>query len=198
MSNLDIRKVKELFARIFVLGVQNKINLYSFTKALERSEFVSKIEKGQYDDYFNHPLEAIFFDITKQSIKKDESYGIYDDAYWCGYSYFELYLRIKKSFAFIFLKLSFSHMLDIYPMYHEMDISSLLEYFDELDQEKTIMRLLCEEKKASLTNLSDSTGINKATLAKYNASDEALYQASFQTIYKLSTFFDVPISLFVK
>ena len=197
MSNFDTRKVKEMFARLFVLAVQNKINLQSFTTNLEKSEFVSKIENDQFSEYYNFSLEKIFFDITNKSIEHDTSFGIYNDAYWCGYSYFEIQQRIKKSFAFIFLKLPFNKLMDLYPIYHEMDISSLLDYFLKKDNETTILRLLCLRKGCSIPELSLKTGISKATLAKYNASDESLRKASFATVNKIVTFFEAPYSLFL-
>lgn len=43
----------------------------------------------------------------------------------------------------------------------------------------------------------DLNKISKSTLVKYNSSDLALYAESFQNIYKLAEFFDVPISIFV-
>ena len=52
--------IKDLFARLFVLAIQNKINFYSFTHHLERSEFVLKIEENEYDDYFNKDILTIF------------------------------------------------------------------------------------------------------------------------------------------
>ena len=87
-------------------------------------------------------------------------------------------------------------MMELYSIYHEMDISSLLEFFNQLDQEKTILRLLCEERKCSIPKLSSLMGISKTTLSKYNASDVALYKGSFQTIYRIAIFFDVPLALF--
>lgn len=198
MNNLDVRKVKELFARLFVLGVQNKVNLQAFTKSLEKSAIAAKIEKGQYDDYFNKSLQQIFYDITLKYIEIDGSFGIYNDAYWCGYSYFELQQKIKRSFSFIFLKLPLTKMMDIYSIYHEMDFSALKDYFYKIDKEKTILRLLCEERHCSIPKLSKELGINKATLSKYNADDKALYCGSFQTIYRIATYFDVPVSLFYK
>ena len=197
MSNFDTRKVKEMFARLFVLAVQNKINLQAFTTNLEKSEFVSKIENDQFSECYNFSLEKIFFDITNKSIEHDTSFGIYNDAYWCGYSYFEIQQKIKKSFAFIFLKLPFNKLIDLYPIYHEMDISSLLDYFLKKDNETTILRLLCLRKGCSIPELSLKTGISKATLAKYNASDESLRKASFVTVNKIVTFFEVPYSLFL-
>lgn len=198
MSDLDRREIKELFARLFVLGIQNKINFRAFTKELEKSEFVNKIETDRYDDYFNRPLELIFNDVTGKRIEKDNSFGVYNDAYWCGWSYFELYQRTHKSFAFSFLKLPLPTLMDMYSVYHEMDFSSLLEQFLKLDSEKTILRALCEEKHCSLSKLSFVTEISKATLSKYNASDAALYKGSFQSLYKIARYFEVPFSLFAK
>ena len=196
MSNLDLRMAKETFARLFVMAVQNEINFLAFTASLERSAFANLIEEDVYDDYFNTPLTRIFFDITKMHIEKDESFGIYNDAYWCGYSYFELQQRLKKPFSYLFLKLPLSKMMDIYPIFHEMDFSALLEFFEKEKDKKTILRALCEQRHCSLSKLSASTGINQATLSKYNADDEALLKGSFQNVYKISKYFNAPVSLF--
>lgn len=189
--------LKETFARLFVIATTNKMNLSSFSYLLERSDFVNKIEAREYDDYFNKSLINIFYDITGITINDDNSYGVYNDAYWCGYSYFEIFLRTKKPFSYIFLKLPLVKMMDIYPIYHEMDISSLLEYFAKQEQEKTILRALCEQKRTSLSKLSAATGIALTTLSKYNADDRALYKASFQNIIKIVNHFHAPVNLFV-
>ena len=196
MSNLDLRMAKETFARLFVIAIQNEINFLAFTSSLERSVFANLIEEDVYDDYFNTPLTRIFFDITKMHIEKVASFGIYNDAYWCGYSYFELQQRLKKPFSYLFLKLPLSKMMDIYPIFHEMDFSALLEFFEKEKDKKTILRALCEQKRCSLSKVSAATGINQATLSKYNADDEALLKGSFQNVYKISKYFNAPVSLF--
>ena len=198
MNNYDIDKVKYIFARLFVVAVQNMTNLNAFTRALEKNEFVQKIEANKYDDYFNKSILEMFESITSNTIREDDSFGIYNDAYWSGVSYFDLHLKTNKPFSYIFLKLPFEKMLDIYDVYHEMDFSSLYEYFQKLEQEKTILRLLCEQSHKSLSKISKATSISINTLSKYNASDEALYKASFQNIIKIANYFDVPISLFIE
>ena len=198
MSNIDTRAVREIFARLFVVAIENRINFASFTYMLAKSEFVTKIERNQYDDYFNKSIKDILYQITNNQLRVNESYGIYNDAYWCGFSYFNLHLKTNKSFSYIFLKLPLAKLMDLYPVFHEMDISSLIDYFQKIEKEKTILRILCEQKKCSLTKLSSVTGIKATTLSKYNASDEALYKGSFQNIIKIASYFDVPISLFVE
>lgn len=193
-----MNKAKELFARLFVIAFQNKINLSSFLYDLSKSKLIEVIESKEYSDYLNKSLEDIFFDITGNALKVDNSYGVYNDAYWCGYSYYDLFLNTHKPFAYIFLKLPLTKMVDIYSIYHEMDFTALLDYFNKLSKEKTILRILCENGKTSLKSLSEKTGINLATISKYNASDESLYKGSFQNIIKIVNFFKAPITLFVQ
>lgn len=198
MIDFDKVKIRDLFSRLFVIAVMYKINLDSFTYMLERSHFVILLEKNRYNDYFNNSIEKIFNEITNFNISNERSYGVYNDAYWCGQNYFDLHERINKSFSYIFLKLPFSKMIDLYPVYHEMDFSSLVEYFIEKEKNKTILRLLCENKKCSLNDVSKGTLISFNTLLKYNSSDDALYNGSFQTISKIAKFFDVQYDLFIK
>lgn len=194
----DIKSIKEIFSRLFLIALQKKMNLYSFTFLLQKSDFINKIEHQKYDNYFNKPIEEIFTDITSYPFDKDDSYGIYNDAYWSGSSYFELYMATKKPFSYIFLKLPLSKMVDLYPLYHEMDFSSLLELFKYLENEYTILYLLVKNKNISLPKLSKITGIKLSTLRMYYSSDSSLYKASFQNIIKLVNYFEVPLNLFIE
>lgn len=198
MSNFDLKMTKETFARLFVVALDNKMNLSSFIEDLSKSAFIQRIESKEYDESLNRDLLDVFASFTKRTIAKDNSYGVYNDAYWCGSSYFELHLRLNRPFSYIFLKLPLEELLGIYSIYHEMDISHLMDYFQKKEKETTILRALCKKKKCSITKLSIQTGINAATLNKYNADDEALYKGSFQNIYKISQFFQTPINLFYK
>ncbi len=181
---------------MFVLAVQNKMHLDAFVSSLEKSLFLEKLEDGRYDDYFNKSLEDLFLEVTGGRIKEDASYGIYNDAYWCGHAYFELHERLEKPFPYLFLKLPFSELMDLYPVYHEMDVSSLIDFFQEKEKKKTVLRILCEKRGCSIAKLSQATNIPITTLNKYNASDDALYKASFQNVYDIAYFFDAPTSLF--
>ena len=198
MIPYDIEKIKYIFPRLFVLAVKNQMHLRAFTCALEKSEFIQKVEADEYDDYFNKSILEIFENITSNTLSEDGSYGIYNDAYCSAVSYFELHLRTGKSFSYIFLKFPLEKMMDAYPVYHEMDFSSLYEYFQDLEKERTILRALCQDYHSSLAKISKATGISINTLMKYNASDSALYKASFQNIIKIAKYFDVPVSLFIE
>lgn len=196
MNSYDLNKVKYVFARLFVVAIQNMVHPTAFTHALEKSEFIKRIENNKYDDYFNKSIKDIYESVTGNMLGEDNGFGVYNDAYWSAVSYFDLHLKTNKPFAYLFIKLPLNKMLNMYDVYHEMDFSALLERFNELEKEKTILRAICEEKHVSISKLSKGTGISVNTLSKYNASDNALYKASFQNIIEIAAFFDAPISLF--
>ena len=196
MNDYELDNLRETFSRLFVLAVRNKINFKSFTNMLSKSSFITAIEKDKYNELFNKPIEQLLFSITGFETKEDNSYGIYNDAYWCGQNYFDLHIKTKKPFVYLFLKLPFEEMMNIYSIYHEMDFSSLVDYFHKKEKEKTILRILCEERRCSLNNLCKATSLSLNTLRKYNSSDDILYNASFQNIIKLIEYFDVSYLLF--
>lgn len=198
MNKYLIDDVKQSFARLFVLAVHRSLNLYSFTSYLADSDYVKSLENGDINTVSNTPVKELFADVTKEMIREDDSYGIYNDAYWCGHCYFELFLQTHKPFSYLFLKLPLEKMLSVYEVYHEMDFTALLELFRKKEQEATILGALCKDKKCSLSKLKEATGISVNTLRKYRYNDELLYKASFQNVYKLAKYFEVPISLFVK
>ena len=147
MNDYEINNVRETFSRLFVLAVMNKMNFSAFTSMLEKSEYVNLIEKNEYNSLFDKPINSLFYEITGFMVSQDDSYGVYNDAYWSGQNYFDLHLKTNKSFSYIFLKLPFDKMMDIYTIFHEMDFTSLVDYFNKRCEEKTIVRLLCEKAK---------------------------------------------------
>lgn len=196
MNDYELDNLRETFSRLFVLAIRNKINFTAFTNNLCKSDFILAIEKNKYNEIFNFPIEKLFFSITGFEVKEDNSYGIYNDAYWCGQNYFDIHLKTGKPFIYIFLKLPLYEMINVYSIFHEMDFSSLLEFFHKKEEEKTILRLLCERKNCSLNNITKATSLSLNTLKKYNSSDNLLYKASFQSIVKLIEYFDVSYLLF--
>ena len=198
MDYYKIQDIRDTFARYFVIAIHNKMHPTAFTDYLVNSDYVKNIEKGYLSDISDISVEEGYHSIVGNNIAKDDSFGIYNDAYWCGYCYFELFLMLRKPFSYLFLKLPLEKMLDLYNVYHEMDISQLVDYFHDKEKEETILRLLCKRYRCSINKLSKATGISVNTLNKYRSSDQSLYNASFQNIYKISVFFKTPISLFVE
>ncbi len=184
---------EDYFSRLFVLCKQNKVSMRAFSIALMKRE---DLQLGSENNVVSLP--ALFNDITGLYLQKDESFGIYDDAYWCGSVYFRLTRKSKKPLSYVLLKMPFDELALLYPVYHEMDYSSISNQFGVITQRNTIIELLCKTSGKRLTAASRTMGISLNTLNYYKKDDDHLYAASFDHVYKIAKYFDAPLSLFVK
>lgn len=183
---------KDAFSRLFVLCKNNKVNMLSFSLSLAKHDEMSLSE----EETNLVSIVDLFNEITGLYIEEDDSFGLYNDAYWCGTVYFYLIQKSNKPLAYILWKFPFNELIDCYSTYHEMDYSSIYEVFLKKEKERAILKLLCSQNSISLNKVSKATQININSLERYSMSDEKLYSASFQTIYKLAHYFDVSMSLF--
>ena len=187
---------KDYFSRLFVLCKIHKVNMLSFTLSLIKYADFNIISEAIGNEVKS--LIDLFNDIANLYIKEDTSFAIYNDAYWCGNVYFYLSKKTNKPLSYILLKLPFNELIDYYDIYHEMDNSSILERFTQIEKEATIIGLLCKYYPCTLNKLSESTKISINTIKKYSKDDKYLYSGSFQNIYLIAEFFNVNYSLFFR
>lgn len=88
---------------------------------------------------------------------------LFSSHYWIGESYINLFLKYKVNFQTLFLYLPIEKMHRLYVAYHEMDITHLFQYFEELRKTNTFTMLL-KDREMSLKTLSIKTGISLPTL----------------------------------
>lgn len=188
--------VEDMFCSLFVLAGEYKIKEDIFTRKMENHHFIKSIEKGDYNHAYNESLLKIFDDEFSFNIASSDYENKWNDYYWVGKAYFYIQNKTHKSFSYIFLKLPFKELLDLYYPYHETDFSHILDIFNK-KKEKTILELLCKRRKISISYLSNKTDIAISTLTKYRKNDAYLFKASFMNIYKLGEYFEVPITLFL-
>ena len=182
-------EVQDVFARLFVLAIQNDFHPNAFTYMLERSEFVNYIENGKTNELFDLKIETLFETITSYKIETDTSFGIYNDAYWCGYSYFVIFVRSKKPFSYIFLKLPFSDLLSLYPVYHEMDISQFIDSMEKFYNEtilETKLKRIRENRGISQLELAKLSGVKLRSIQMYEQKVNDIDKAQGHTLYKIS------------
>ena len=189
--------VEELFCDLFSLAGHYQIKKDLFTRAIENHSFINDIEKGDYRHAYEYsPIEVINESLS--SCFEDVQGSEVNDYYWVGKCYFYIQSETHKSFSYIFLKLPFEELYELFYPYHESDISHILDMFLEKEKEHTIIELLCKRRKISSQYLSKETGIPVSTIRKYRQKDEYLFKASFSNIYLLTQFFSVPETLFLE
>ncbi len=194
----DLSKISSLLSSLFFYGFSSGYSSKTIEEKILKSEFINKLEKGDASYLYRGNLESIVGDIFKVSMPNDETIKTNPLSLWLGEIYTRLFFTFNKSFSFIFLYLPLSEATKIYPLYHEMDFSQLIDYFAKLSKQETLMTLLLKKYKMSARELSILTGVNYNTIVSYTRDNDVIYNAKFDSIFKISEILGVNINIFAK
>lgn len=197
MANNDRERAIDFFSKVISLAIETRIHLEVITDSISKSTLVKSIERNDYSLFYSKTYYEIFLDIFGASFVSDNSFMKYDEGYWCGYVYMNLFYKYKKPLSYIFLKMPLSKLLDMYKIYHEMDISQVYEIYEKEIEKESIISLLLKKHSISLENLSKKTGVSSRTISYYKNSDDNLYNGSFDNLARISIYLDEPSSLFI-
>ena len=191
INEFDRDKTIDYVSRVLVLALAAKIHLSVVTEILGSSLLCEEIEKDDYTKIITETPYEIFRELYAShnyyiAEVRDNSFMNYNDAYWCGYIYVNLFYKYRKPFLYIFLTLPLDKLLDMYNVYHEMDISAVFEVFEELSKETTLLDRMLKYRKMSAAELARVTGISINTIKYYRKSDDNLYKGSFSNIKRIS------------
>ena len=138
---------------------------YSFSfieRTIAYSVTFSEFEKSNVTSIAFSSNEKIYSELFD-----DENNGYQESPYdiygWLGYVYIHLFFRFKITFEMLFLALPIETAISMYPLYHEMDVSQMEDYFSA---ELFPSSLSCIMKKRDITmqQLAAKTNIPFATI----------------------------------
>ena len=202
ITTADALRATEHMAQLFSLAVHAKINLDTVTSAIEHSAFAAQLQAGRCSQLANSTaeelFEGLFENVRNAEYLPTAGHAVYDEAYWCGWAYMQLLFETHMPLPYLFLVLPLRRMMDLYPVYHEMDISQLFDLFKAERQNVTIMRSLLKRHGLKVPELSKRSGVSVNTINHYKKADENLYAASFQNAFRLARALDAPPELFLQ
>ena len=91
---------------------------------------------------------------------KESRYDIYG---WLGYVYMHLFFRFKITFEMLFIALPIETAISMYPLYHEMDITHLCDYFAEVLRPSSLS-LVMKKRGFTMKKLSEASNVPFATI----------------------------------
>ena len=102
MTDFNYRnRFTDYLARIIVLAINKKIHFEVITDKLSSSSFLKEIENDDHSLIMNYSVEELFeliFSLKANTV----SLMNYNDAYWCGYVYSNIFYKTNKTFPYIF------------------------------------------------------------------------------------------------
>lgn len=109
--------------------------------------------------------------------------------YWAGWALAEYQWSTRKRFKDIFTRISFSEIISMYSVYHEMDIEHFIEdmnlKYNSVEQE-TRLKTVRENRDISQAELAKLSGVKLRSIQMYEQKVNDIDKAQAGTVYKLS------------
>ena len=197
INTSDIPLISSLLSKIFFYGYSHFYSPLAIEEKIIHHQYFLDLENGDSGFLIKETPESILSSIYHTKINEEI---LCDNplSLWLGEAYTKLFFSFNKSFAFLFLYLPLIKAEELFPLYHEMDMLQLLQYFDGLTKKESILTLLLNKDNISIHELSTLTGISGYTLTNLTRDNHNIYQASFDTIFKISQVCDVNVNIFAR
>lgn len=173
ICKLDVEEFSSMFLRSR-LSKEFEIGNPYVISGMSGIELVQKILMDIYQNYE-------FPEYTMTTISSKE--------YWAGYYLAQYQWFTARSFRDIFRKISLSEIIDMYYIYHELDISHFIEELNKrymntkLDTKLKMHRMYAE---MSQSELAKKSGVSLRAIQLYEQRVNDLNKAQAHTVYKLA------------
>lgn len=162
------------------------------------STFFDCFENNNVNLFVNTGIEEIIQTVFSKSIYVDYNKALISEYYWAGQSYIQIMLNSNVPLKRALMLLPLKDMIDLYPVYHEMNPVKIRLKYKEIEDNVSILKVIRNINGYSIRKLSFLTGIKEITLATYDKSNEKLFNASSNNINKLLNVFNISKSIFNK
>lgn len=177
--------------RILSIAYEYKYSLGAVEKMISYSSFFQNIEKdgGSYAPITSEAalIKELFPDLNTDY----DSVPTYNQCLWAAESYLRIQGKTGLTFECIFLYIPISKMYEYFPLYHEMDFSQIVQEFERLYKEKSVIAVLLDKYGYPLKEVSLKAKIPYDTLFGFKQRKRDISKANFETLYRLSRVFNV-------
>ena len=181
-----------LFERVLSAAYQYKYHLPSVEHGIAYSPFFQSIERNDNGapiiDEQTLIKQVLFeLDINTMDVKT------YNQCLWAAESYIRIQKETGFTFELIFLYLPIKKMYQYFDIYHEMDFSQIIEEFNRLYSEQSILSILVSNYKYSIKEISDISKISYETIYSLKQRKRDVKKANVESIIILSSILHVRV-----
>ena len=109
--------------------------------------------------------------------------------YWAGWALAQYQWYSCRRFKNIFKKIPLSKIIEMYPVYHEMDITNFIQTMEEFfkaDKSESNLKFIRENRGLSQTELAKQSGVKVRNIQMYEQHINNIDKAQTNILYKLS------------
>ncbi len=157
-----VNKYEEVLTYLIARSISEEYSFDHIEKTIARSSVFSQFEQSDVTAIAFSSAEKIYSELFPRFTNKFTA-NIYNIYGWIAFAYINIFLKKQVTFETIFAALPLEKMLLYYGPYHEMDISQLLELFDE-KVGKSHLDLFMKKSDMSCVELAKQTNIPLPTI----------------------------------
>lgn len=193
MNERYLYEYVNLFERVLSVAYEQKYSPAALEKRIAYSSYFQAIEEDK-DTFAPVIAEKDLIKSVFPEINVDlENVLQYNQCVWAAESYLRIQGKTGLTFEAIFLYLPIQRMYLCFGLYHEMDFSQIVNHFEELYAEKSILTLLLKRYRYPLTLVAEQTKIPYATLSSLKKRKRDIKKASVEMVASLARFLHVRI-----
>ncbi len=166
--------------------------LEEFYDMFLNSSYPVRIERGESSVIAGMSGHEMAYDIISKHRKVELQGNDYtvdrSCEYWIGWSLSYYQWKSARSFKYINELVSIPQMYNMYPRYHEMDISQFVDRVNEIGDEhkRQAFKRLRKYAGMSQKELADKTGIPVRTIQQYEQGQKNIAHARADVVVRLS------------
>lgn len=167
-----LEKYTEVLCYLIERAVFEEYSFDVIEKAIAYSPMINELERSNVTTIAFSSIEKNYKDIFPYRDNPhfvSNIYGIYG---WISETYIKLFLELNITFETLFIIFPIKKMIELYPLYHEMSFSQLLDLVKEIVPYSYLDNIM-KNRHYSNNDLANSTGLSVATInaLRYNKRD---------------------------
>lgn len=190
-----LNDAKQNLAEFFDYAINDcKFDADLFSKLFIQSGYADKFERGNPAiiagmSGIELAESVIVYAYPNRNFQKRMFSAERSNVYWAGWALAEYQWSTSKRFKDIFSRISFSEIISMYSVYHEMDIEHFIEDMNKkynAAEQETRLKTIRENRGISQTELAKLSGVKLRSIQMYEQKVNDIDKAQAGTVYKLS------------
>lgn len=190
LSDDYLTKYCDTLSYIIGRSINDGYSFSSIEKEIADSKMIKEFERSNITTIAFSSVEKLYSDIFPDSVNTGFKLNVYDVYGWVGLSYIHLFIEMQITFETLFIVLPIKEMINLYPLYHEMSFSQLLNHAKELIPYSYLDNIM-KKQELSTNELSQKTGIPFSTINQLRYGKRDIGKLESNKLLTLSKFLNV-------
>lgn len=163
-----------------------------------KSPFFDCFENNDLTDFMTLSFETITEKCFGKEVIYDYSHNLINAYYWAGLKIMEIMMNLEIPLKRILIVMPLKEIVGLYEPYHEMHPEQFLKHYQELENQRSVLKSLRNTANLSISKISYLTDIKTPLLNIIDKSNATLFGTSFSNLTKLASLFNVSTNIFKK